>query len=373
MSEDAGVRVGMAAGSTSSSVQRRRWWWSLAAISAAVCWLPAFLCRSRHTAELPGDASWFHEAAASLAAGRLRLASGPSVRRTPATLLSGLGVLRPLRTRQCQCPARRGRRTRNGGRRPDRNRRTKGRWRRRRPRGRGAGRLEPAWFQSPGVLMSESLYLVAVPGVLALAFWCIDRPSFVSFGALGVVVAAAVLTRSDAIGLIVLLGIPTVLLATKEWVRRGVLAMALVAGSPSCSSRGWSETRSNSGEPPSARTAGSLWTVPTAPRPSTPILRRTGASTSGVLSSGPRSCTEMTLRRVPYRPTSHSTANCKGGRRTSLGRTSLISPGRSLHGNGRPGVRGTSTTNRRSPAPKVATHRGRQPAESWTGCSCPSS
>jgi 4-amino-4-deoxy-L-arabinose transferase-like glycosyltransferase len=88
--------------------------------------------------------------------------------------------------------------------------------------------VSPLWFQSPGILMSESIYLVVIPLILLLAFRCLDRPSVLNFVLLGVAIGIGVLTRSDALGLIVILGIPVVLFATKAWGVRGILALAML-------------------------------------------------------------------------------------------------------------------------------------------------
>jgi Dolichyl-phosphate-mannose-protein mannosyltransferase len=94
----------------------------------------------------------------------------------------------------------------------------------------GIAAVDPLWFQSSGILMSESIYLVLVPGILLMALRCLERQSYWRFGGLGVLIALAVLTRSEAIELVVLLGIPVVLMASREWKSRVLHAFGFAAG-----------------------------------------------------------------------------------------------------------------------------------------------
>jgi 4-amino-4-deoxy-L-arabinose transferase-like glycosyltransferase len=87
--------------------------------------------------------------------------------------------------------------------------------------------LHPLWVQPAGVIMSESLYLIIVPGVLLLALYALSAPSIGRFIALGALIGVATLTRSEALLLVVFVGAPTVILAR---VRRVVYGVVLIAG-----------------------------------------------------------------------------------------------------------------------------------------------
>jgi 4-amino-4-deoxy-L-arabinose transferase-like glycosyltransferase len=89
---------------------------------------------------------------------------------------------------------------------------------------------DPLWFQPGAVLMSESIYLVAIPGMLLMALLCIEKPSVLRFGGLGLLIAIATLIRSEAVDFIALLGLPVVLMAVGDWRRRIRTGVALVAG-----------------------------------------------------------------------------------------------------------------------------------------------
>jgi hypothetical protein len=94
----------------------------------------------------------------------------------------------------------------------------------------GIAAVDPLWFQPSGILMSESIYLVLVPGILLLALRCVEGQSYWRLGGLGALIALAVLTRSEAIELVVLLGIPVVLMASREWKPRLLSAFGFAAG-----------------------------------------------------------------------------------------------------------------------------------------------
>jgi hypothetical protein len=89
---------------------------------------------------------------------------------------------------------------------------------------------DPIWFQPSGILMSESVYLVVIPGILLMALMCIERATLWRFGSLGLLIAVATLIRSEAIDFIVLLGIPVLLMAVGDWRRRVQTGLALAAG-----------------------------------------------------------------------------------------------------------------------------------------------
>ncbi len=90
--------------------------------------------------------------------------------------------------------------------------------------------LDPLWVQQSGFLMSESIYLVIIPTMLLFALRCIDRPNRWDFAVLGLLIATATLIRSDAIGFVVLLGVPMVVFSASRWKERLVFGMALLAG-----------------------------------------------------------------------------------------------------------------------------------------------
>ena len=78
--------------------------------------------------------------------------------------------------------------------------------------------------------MSESIYLVTISTMLLFALRWIDRPNRWDFAVLGLLIAIAALIRSDAVGFVVLLGIPTLVFSASRWKERPVFGMALLAG-----------------------------------------------------------------------------------------------------------------------------------------------
>ncbi len=78
--------------------------------------------------------------------------------------------------------------------------------------------------------MSESIYLVAIPGMLLVAVLCIEKPTVWRFGSLGLIIAIATLIRSEAVDFIALLGVPVLLMAVGDWRRRIQTGLALVVG-----------------------------------------------------------------------------------------------------------------------------------------------
>jgi hypothetical protein len=94
----------------------------------------------------------------------------------------------------------------------------------------GVVAVNPLWYQSSGILMSESVYLIAVPLLLLVAISCIDRPTPRRFLTLGIVIALAVLIRSEAIDFVILLGLPVLFLAFMPWRRRLMCAAVFIGG-----------------------------------------------------------------------------------------------------------------------------------------------
>ena len=94
----------------------------------------------------------------------------------------------------------------------------------------GLAAVDPLWFQPSAILMSESIYLVIIPALLLTAVICLENPSWWRFGELGVLIGVSLLIRSEAGGLIIVLGIPLVLLVSKSWSQRLKLYGVLIAG-----------------------------------------------------------------------------------------------------------------------------------------------
>ena len=94
----------------------------------------------------------------------------------------------------------------------------------------GIAALSPLWIQPAGKVLSESLYLVIIPIVLLFALSCIDRPGYWRFSALGLMIGVATLTRSEALTLIALMGVPLVLFASRSWGERARFGLVLLAG-----------------------------------------------------------------------------------------------------------------------------------------------
>ena len=90
--------------------------------------------------------------------------------------------------------------------------------------------LNPLWLGLVGALMSESIYLIIIALMLLLALRCLDRPNIGRFTILGVVMALATLTRSEAIDFVVFLGLPLLIFASVPWKRHGLFGLAFLAG-----------------------------------------------------------------------------------------------------------------------------------------------
>ena len=90
--------------------------------------------------------------------------------------------------------------------------------------------LNPLWLNLVGSLMSESIYLIVIALMLLLALRCLERPTLGRFAILGVVIALATLTRSEAIDFVVILGLPLLIFASVPWKMRSLLGLAFMAG-----------------------------------------------------------------------------------------------------------------------------------------------
>lgn len=88
--------------------------------------------------------------------------------------------------------------------------------------------LHPLWFQSAGVVMSESVHLVLVPAVLSVGLWVMGSPRPRRFVALGVTIGAAGLVRPEALGLLAAVGFPVLVGAHERWRPRLIAGGILV-------------------------------------------------------------------------------------------------------------------------------------------------
>ncbi len=90
--------------------------------------------------------------------------------------------------------------------------------------------VDPLWFQSSGILMSESVYLVVIPTILLLTLICLENPRGWRFGVVGIAIGIAVLTRSEAVWLLVLLGVPLAVMAAGPWRKRLSFILCVAGG-----------------------------------------------------------------------------------------------------------------------------------------------
>ncbi|MGZ4798356.1 MAG: glycosyltransferase family 39 protein [Acidimicrobiia bacterium] len=96
----------------------------------------------------------------------------------------------------------------------------------------GLAAIHPLLFGITGALMSETLYIPLV-GAAVLAVYIAKRtPSFLSFAAVGALCGLAALTRSDGLGLALVLGVPLVVsvraLGRRAWKLAGAALLALL-------------------------------------------------------------------------------------------------------------------------------------------------
>ncbi|MGH8983263.1 MAG: ArnT family glycosyltransferase [Acidimicrobiia bacterium] len=90
--------------------------------------------------------------------------------------------------------------------------------------------FHPLWVVPGRALYSESVYLIVICAVLLLALRAVRRPRFCGFLALGVATGIATLTRSEALLLVVFVGLPAVFLSTGDRRGRASCTAALLAG-----------------------------------------------------------------------------------------------------------------------------------------------
>lgn len=90
--------------------------------------------------------------------------------------------------------------------------------------------VHPLWIQPGVIIMSETLQLTAVAGVLWAALRLVDRPDIAGAALVGAALAVALLTRSEAAVAWLLLTPLLVTLPAISWRRRGALTAALCIG-----------------------------------------------------------------------------------------------------------------------------------------------
>jgi hypothetical protein len=94
--------------------------------------------------------------------------------------------------------------------------------------------LHPMWVQPAGLVLSESLHLVLVPLVLLAALDLRERRTPLAAIWLGLAIAAAGLNRPEALGLLVVVAAPAVLLghlrSWAAWRTLGVVALVTLLG-----------------------------------------------------------------------------------------------------------------------------------------------
>ncbi len=94
----------------------------------------------------------------------------------------------------------------------------------------GIAALGPLWIQPSGKVLSECIYLVLIPIVLLASLRCLDRPSYGRFAVVGLMIGLATLTRGEALTLVVLIGVPLVLFASRLWGARVRFGLVLLVG-----------------------------------------------------------------------------------------------------------------------------------------------
>jgi hypothetical protein len=84
----------------------------------------------------------------------------------------------------------------------------------------GIAAVHPLWIQPPGMVMSESLHLVVVAGVLLLCVRLLDGGSGAAVAGVGATIGAAALGRPESLGLLVVAALPAVWSAGRTHGRR---------------------------------------------------------------------------------------------------------------------------------------------------------
>ena len=88
----------------------------------------------------------------------------------------------------------------------------------------------PALIGFDASLMSETLYVPIVAGLLLMTYCAIDRPSARRWIGVGALCGLGALTRGDAVMLFAVLVIPSVLFLRRPWKSRFALGLAAIAG-----------------------------------------------------------------------------------------------------------------------------------------------
>lgn len=87
--------------------------------------------------------------------------------------------------------------------------------------------VHPMWFQSAGVVMSESIHLVLVPAVLLAALRVLEAPEWRRVGVLGALIGVAALNRPESLGFVAVVGVPAIALS-RLGLRAALRAMAVL-------------------------------------------------------------------------------------------------------------------------------------------------
>ena len=90
----------------------------------------------------------------------------------------------------------------------------------------GIAALHPMWFQSAGVVMSESVHLVLVPAVLLAALRVLEAPEWRRVVVLGALIGVAALNRPESLGFVAVVGVPAIALSRLD--RRAALRAVAV-------------------------------------------------------------------------------------------------------------------------------------------------
>ncbi len=90
--------------------------------------------------------------------------------------------------------------------------------------------VSPALIGFDGSLMSETLYVPIVAGLLLMTYSAIDRPTPLRWIGVGALCGLGALTRGDAVMLFAALVIPCVVFMRRPWKSRLVFGLAAVAG-----------------------------------------------------------------------------------------------------------------------------------------------
>lgn len=100
--------------------------------------------------------------------------------------------------------------------------------------------LHPLLVTADGALLAETLYTPLLVGALLVAYRLLDEPRLRWAAALGALIGLAALTRSEALLLVVALGVPVALSVRHGWaLRAGVVALACLVTIAPWTIRNW--------------------------------------------------------------------------------------------------------------------------------------